>query len=407
MPSIKSPLSSTSRLTIWFVSVSFVLFQFFLQLSSGVIIYSIMTEMKLSGFITGLLSSSFYYVYTSLQIPVGVLFDKKNTRNLLTWSAILCSVGCFLFAHSYTVPQLIITRLIIGTGSSFAFIGLSQTLRQHFPIRQFTFMIGLSETLGFLVTMLGMISLGHFVSLWGWRVFMEGAGCAGLIIAISCWIVIPIQSIAPRPHQQSTLQNLVLIITNPISWINGLFVALGFTMITVFAAMWAVPFLQIKLHCSLNVASTLDAMLFLGAALSCPILGYFAGAAKKRTPLLVGSSIITALLLLVLIYTPIHNLIWCGLLLFLIGLCCGSYMVAYSIANEIAPIDAQSTATGFANTLATLSPLIQPVIGRFIDALDAITPHQSLQHYQYALTIIPLGLFLSSILALYLPEKKA
>lgn len=399
--------SAAPRLTIWLVSVSFVLFQFFLQLSSGVIIYSIMTEMKLSALITGLLSSSFYYVYTTLQIPVGVLFDKKSTRHLLTWSAILCSIGCFLFAQSHTVAQLILTRLLIGTGSSFAFIGVSQVLRQHFPLRQFTFMIGLSETLGFLVTMLGMISLGNLVHVWGWRVFMQGAGYTGFVIAACCWLLIPNQKAAAKTEQQSTIHNLRLIIANPIAWINGLFVALGFTIITVFAAMWAVPFLQKKLLCDLTVASELDAMLFLGAALSCPLLGYLAGTLDKRKPLLVGSSIITALLLLLLIYSPIQSLMWCGLLLFLIGLCCGSYMVAYSVANEIAPVNAQSTATGFTNTLATLSPLIQPLIGQFIDTLDAITPNESLQHYQYALTIIPIGLLLAGGLALYLPEKNS
>ena len=401
----KTSSSTASRLTIWLVSVSFVLFQFFLQLSSGVIIYSIMTEMKLSALITGLLSSSFYYVYTSMQIPVGILFDNKSTRHLLTKSAILCSIGCFLFAESHTVTQLIVTRLIIGTGSSFAFIGVSQVLRQHYPIKQFTFMIGLSETLGFLITMLGMISLGNLVSLWGWRVFMQGAGFVGFIIAASCWIFIPNRGAATRATERSTLQNLLLIIANPIAWINGLFVALGFTIITVFAAMWAVPFLQLKLLCNLKMASKLDAMLFLGAALSCPLLGYLSGTLQKRKPLLIASSLITALLLLVLIYSPMHSIMGSALLLFLIGLCCGGYMVAYSVANELAPIDAQSTATGFTNTLATLSPLIQPLIGAFIDKLDAITPNASLQHYQHALTIIPLGLVLAGILALFLPEK--
>ena len=146
-------------------------------------------------------------------------------------------------------------------------------------------------------------------------------------------------------------------------------------------------------------------MLFLGAALSCPLLGYLAGNAKKRKPLLVGSSLVTACLLLFLIYEPIQSLLASAILLFLIGLCCGGYMVAYSIANELAPKEAQSTATGFANTLATLSPLLQPLIGKLIDTLDTITPHAALQHYQYALTLIPLGLLIAGGLALYLPEK--
>ena len=81
-------------------------------------------------------------------------------------------------------------------------------------------------------------------------------------------------------------------------------------------------------------------------------------------------------------------------------------MVAYSISNELAPENAQSTATGFTNTMATLSPLLQPLIGRFIDTLDAVTPNDSLAHYQYALTIIPAGLLFAGFLAMFLPEKK-
>ena len=395
-----------SRLIIWLVSVSFVLFQFFLQLSSGVIINSIMTEMKLSGLITGILSSAFYLIYTIMQIPVGVLFDKKSTKYLLAGSAILCSFGCFLFAQSHQLTYLILTRLIIGAGSSFAFLGVAQVLREHYPLRQFTFMLGLSETLGFLATMLGMLCLGNLVIDWGWRIFMQGAGCAGLMIAAACWLIIPNKTPANRIEHVSTFKNLRMIIANPISWINGLFVALGFTVITVFAAMWVVPFIKIKILCNLEVASALDALLFLGVAISCPLLGYLAVAVKKRKPLLVGSSLITALLLLLFLYIPSQSYYWNGLILFLIGLCCGGYMIAYSIANETAPDNAQSTASGFTNTLATLSPLLQPVIGRFLDDLNKISPDASLQHYQYALTIIPMGLLLAAVLALFLPEKK-
>ena len=409
MPFLQYSLSKKpafGRISIWLIGVSFVLFQFFLQLSSGVIINSIMIEMKLTGLMTGILSSSFYLIYTSLQIPAGVLFDKKCTRSLLTITAIICSIGCFLFARNHTLTGLILTRLIIGGGASFAFIGVAQILRQHFPLRQFTFMIGLSETLGFLATVLGMVSLGSLVSTWGWRLFMQGAGFVGLLIAVGCWIIIPKQIPQKQTHHTSTLNNLITIITNPIAWINGLFVALGFTIVTVFAAMWAVPFLKLKLHCNLEVASFLDALFFLGVAISCPLLGYFAGSAKKRKPLLIGSSLVTAVLLMLLLYYPTQSVISSGVTLLLIGLCCGGYMVAYSISNELAPENAQSTATGFTNTMATLSPLLQPLIGRFIDTLDAVTPNDSLAHYQYALTIIPAGLLFAGFLAMFLPEKK-
>jgi MFS family permease len=341
-----------------------------------------------------------------MQIPVGVLFDKKNTRLLLTGSAVLCSIGCFLFARSHTLTQLIISRLILGTGSSFAFVGLSQLLRQHIPLRHFSFMIGLSETLGFIVTMLGMLTLGSLIGQWGWRVFFICAGDFGLLIALSAWILVPNNTpLAASLQQHSTLKNLKIIISNPMAWMNGLYVAFGFTVITVFAAMWAVPFLQIKLLCNLKEASQLDAMLFMGVAISCPLLGQLNSSLKKRKPLLIGSSLVTALLLLLILYVPTQSAMWCGVLLFLIGLSCGSYMIAYSISNELAPTNAKSTATGFTNTLATLTPLIQPIIGRVIDMLNASNPSAALAHYQYALTIIPLALVAAAWISVYLPEK--
>ncbi|STO33654.1 hypothetical protein [Legionella bozemanae] len=63
----------SKRTTIWLVGVFFLLFQFFLQLSSGIVIGAIMHEKHLTAFTAGLLSSAFYYVYTTMQIPVGLL----------------------------------------------------------------------------------------------------------------------------------------------------------------------------------------------------------------------------------------------------------------------------------------------------------------------------------------------
>ena len=184
-------LRTSQRVGIWLIGVSFVLFQFFLQLSSGVVIGAIMQDIPLSAFGAGVLSSAFYYVYTAMQIPVGLLFDRKSTRLLLASSVLLCSLGCFFFTQSDKFYHLIVGRLVIGAGSAFAFVGLSHLLRQHFPLKQFGFLIGLSETLGFLITMFGMISMSVLINQWGWRTFINIAAVIGLIISYFCWRWIP------------------------------------------------------------------------------------------------------------------------------------------------------------------------------------------------------------------------
>lgn len=393
---------------IWLVGVTFVLFQFFLQLSSGVIVGSIMIEMHLSALMTGVLSSAFYYVYTSMQIPVGILFDRQSSRKLLTWNALLCSIGCFFFALNHHFLGLILARLIIGAGSSFAFVGLTHLLRQHFPLRQFAFMIGLSETLGFLITMLGMISLGVLVTHWGWRSFIHSAGLVGLIITYCCWYFIPDNKPLASTLSSNKTYPLRLIVTNPKNWINGLFVGLSFTVITVFAAMWAVPFLQVKLNCNLQQASLVDAMLFLGAAVSCPLFGQLEKIFMRRKPLMIGSCLFTAILLFVVLFFPTTNLLFLSILFFLIGACCGAYMLAYTIANELAPQAGLSTCTGFTNTLAMVSaPLLQPLIGYLLDHLNPSITQPNLHNYQWALTTVPLCLIIACFLVFFLPEKKS
>ncbi|CDZ77459.1 putative sulfoacetate transporter SauU [Legionella massiliensis] len=399
-------LNARRRTGIWLIGVSFVLFQFFLQLSSGVIIGSIMNEMGLTAFQAGIISSAFYYVYTSMQIPVGMLFDRKSTRSLLAISALVCSFGCVYFAQSHSLNHLFIGRLIIGAGSAFAFVGLSHLLRQHFPLKQFGFLIGLSETLGFLVAMFGLISMGSLLNEISWRTFHNGAALLGLIISFFCWLYIPENS----PSSQSTTRQgkqVLSILTNTKAWINGLFAGLSFSVITVFGAMWAVPFIQAKLGCSLQEASWVDAMIFLGTALSCPLFGKLAIFFKRRRPMLLTSCLSTAFLLLALLYLPIHRSDLLGLIMFAIGLCCGAYMLAYSIANELSPPDSLSTCAGFTNTLAMLTaPLIQPLIGYLLDLFSDSKQVYSLSNYQDALVIIPIALFIASGLVFFLPEKQ-
>ncbi len=398
-------MSLSIPIRIWLVSVSFVLFQFFLQLSSGVVIAAIMHDMQLTALIAGALSASFYIVYTGLQIPVGILFDCKSPRVLLSASSLVCSLGCFAFAASYSLLGLFIGRTLIGLGSAFAFVGLSHLLRQHFPARQFSFMIGLSETIGFIATIIGIICLGALISHWGWRGFINGAGMMGVIISMIALKYVPSPSpstMMPRHYGHQ----LLAILSDKKLWINGLFIGLTFTIVTVYGAMWASPFIHVKLNCSAGDASIINAMFFLGTGVSCPLFGWLGARLTRRIPLILASSLSTTALFFVMLYLPTQSQALMGCLMFLVGLCCGAYILAYPIANELAPASSLSSCTGFINTLALVTtPLMQPFIGYLLDLFSETGTDYSLANYQSALLVIPLSLLIACVLACFLPEK--
>ncbi len=391
-------------LLYWGISIIFVLFQFFIQLSSGLVVNSIMKDLALTASEAGLLASAYYYVYTSLQIPVGMLFDRQSTRLLLAVNASLCAIGCYLFSEAVTFAQLMWTRLMIGAGSAFAFIGVSHILRQYFSYASFGLMIGISETLAFLVTVFFMLVIGVMSTEIHWRSLMLNLSYCGLVITLLCLTLLPHQ----RPKASSSVSvwhALSLLCKNPIAWINNFYVAVGFGFITVFGAMWAIPFIQLKLGCSIKTASILDACLFLGTGLSCPLFGELDNRCSKRSWILCSSYAGTALLLFVTLWVPLSNPWIMGALLFLMGLISGAYMLTYTIANEISPAGASSTSAGFTNTFAVLSaPILQPFIGWLLDHLKQGSAY-TIENYQTALMIIPISLILGGLVSFLLPEK--
>lgn len=391
------------NLNIWLVSSSFVLLQFFLQLSSGVVISAIMQEMSLSSISAGFLGSSFYIIYTALQIPVGLLCDRKNLKVILTSGALLCAFGCLVFANSPHLPGLYLGRIIIGIGSSVAFVSLTHLVREHYPIQRFAVLIGITETGSFLVTVLGIIGMGEMIAHWGWRVLIDCAALIALIVAYACWKTIPNQVNQSQSTTSSCTKELYVICANKKLWLNGLMIGLSFTLVTVFGALWAVPFIELKCMCSLRQASLITGLFFLGTGISCPVFGWLSNIIKQRRMLIASSYLTSALFLLLTLYIPNQSMVVIGGLMFLTGLSCGAYLLAYPISNELVSKAQMSTAAGFTNTLALVTtPLLQPLIGLTL-AIFSTTSVYTLADYQLSLLILPGCLVLASLLVVFLP----
>ena len=48
----------------------------------------------------GNLIAFYYYIYTPMQLPVGMLMDVYGPRRLLTLAGLCCAVGTYLFAST-------------------------------------------------------------------------------------------------------------------------------------------------------------------------------------------------------------------------------------------------------------------------------------------------------------------
>ncbi|MBA2654903.1 MAG: MFS transporter [Gammaproteobacteria bacterium] len=414
---LSSTLKKSSSITpwlIWATSAVFVLFQFFLQLSSGVIVEDLMKSFAINALGAGILSSTYYYVYVALQTPAGIFVDRFGPRKLLTGGAIICAVGCFLFASAKYILMAELGRLFMGAGSSFAFVGSLYLISQWFAVEKFALMVGIAETIGTIGTLVGNIFLASLLTNYGWRKCMMVSALIAILIGIASWLIIrdkPEKSSTQRPAIQTDthfLYHTLQLLKSKKAWLNGIYSGLLFSVVTVFVALWGIPFLVKVHHTTITMATIMGSFVFLGLAVGCPIIGIFCNRIRNRNYLMAGCALVASILMtIILLATSLSIPVICVVMFFL-GLVCSSYVINFAIAKELAPPEAVSTSIGFTNTLSVITaPLMQPLVGGILHLMNHSKTLSGIEiysvfDYQVALFIVPIGLIAAAIIALYI-----
>lgn len=402
---------------VWMISLIFVLFQFFLQLSSAEIVEGLMQSFYISAFGAGVLASIYYYIYVVLQTPVGILLDRYGPRRLLSMGAIGVSIGCLLFAGSQNLVIAALGRLIMGAGAAFAFVGSMNLAGRWFPPKHFSLIAAIAETVGMLGSIIGGLFLAHSMRTYGWRHCMLIASVTAVVIGIALWVIVRDtpdgQPIVRRRSSMSELwQDLKLLIHNKAAWINGIYSGFSFSIISVFVALWGIPYFQMAHHISLLMATLLGDLVFIGVALGGPILGWIDARTHFRRVTMASLAIFATILLLIIILCPDLSLMLSAILMTLLGVCASGYVLTFIIANEIVPRSLRSTAIGFTNTMSVgVAPIFQPLVGLVLTKVAL--SHHAVNHlqyvttdYQWALLIVPGLTAVAAFLAFYLPERR-
>lgn len=398
---------------MWSMTASFVLFQFFLQLSSGAIIHGLMNSFSIGAFGGSLLASAYYYIYVALQTPVGQLIDRFGPRRLLSVGAIVCALGCLLFGSSHILFFAALGRLMMGSGAAFAWVGSMYIIARWFPPARFGLMVGFAEAIGMIGTVMGSYFLATTIQNLGWRESMLGASV--ILALIGAMIAVFVRNAPANAEpiivdQRSLKSDLKILLKNKYAWINGLYSGLMFAILSVFVALWAIPFIELTHRIHLVMATVVCNLVFLGGLVGGPLASWLDSMIRSRRVLLAVGALGSAITLSLLIYFPQIPLGFVIGLMILLGLFSGAYVLTFSIGNEIVPPHIRGTSMGFVNTLSMITaPLLQPLIGFILHVVSHETAgkeYYSVANYQVALSVMPILLVIAAILTKWIPLRK-
>lgn len=399
----------------------FYCYEYYLRVAPSVMAPELKATFNLSDAAFGHLAACYYYAYTPMQIPVGLLLDKFGPRRTLTFACLICALGTYMFTATHSVFIAQIGRFLVGFGSAFAFVGVLKISDIWLPQRYFAMMAGIASTLGILGAIFGVLTMAALVTSMGWQATLNYSVVAGIILAVILWLFLKDKNTQAENRNQENpaaadsqmssytlLRALVKMFRNKEMWINGLIGCLTFLPITAFAELWAVPFLE-TLGFTKSEAALGSSMVFLGFAIGGPCWGILSDMLQSRRIPLIAGSFLAAIVFFIAIYFPSASKIWMYSLLFLGSVFTSAEILVFAVSNDQNPKSAAATAAAFINMFTMIGgAFLPPIIGKILDTRLKIVdnlPVYNVSDYTWALMAIPVGLILAGFLSYILKES--
>lgn len=395
----------------WIITILFLLYEFAIRFFPNSIPQELLSAFSISD--KNLLFFTLWYfaAYILMQIPAGILLDHFGVDKVLFFAPFICALGSFIFGSTsfFLIAQL--GRFLMGLGAAFAFIGMiySCCVIQH---RKLSLCIGL----GYSISILGAFGIEQFniylTESFNFHFPSYGMAIIGLLLGSGLYLC----SQHPKEELISTKQKPLVapkfftICKNPQSWINATTAMLFYVTPATYASFWGIPYLYLKREIPYEIALLCISTIFIGWAIGAPIIGYYSDRLQKRLPFVQISTILSAIVIIAIIYLPIFSNLVIWILHLLLGVLSSTQLLHFSMAMEINKFLARGISLAITNTVVSLGLLtLQPIIGillkrhskTILENLDSY----SIADFQFAFIIFPITLLSAFILSFFIKEK--
>ncbi|MCW5588104.1 MAG: MFS transporter [Legionellales bacterium] len=406
---LKNGISKNKAIAIYIVVSLFLAFEMAVQVSPSVMAANLMQSLGISAFELGVMSSAYFYSYTSMQIPSGLLFDRFNALTIIVSAVVVCSVGSILFGCVSNFYFGCFARILMGAGSAFAFVSVLVMASKLFESKWFPVLTGITQMLAAFGAMSGQLPISIMVSQTGWRntMFILGAVGIGLALIIS-FILRGVDAdktkaeLDTKASSTPIRNSLKLIILNPQTWFIGLYACLLWSPMSGFASLWGVPYLEKFDGLTRNSAALYCSMMWLGLAIASPLLGLLSASVKNKVFPLILSSLVGVVSFGVLIEIHLHG-IYLIIVLLLSGAACSGQALSFFLVERNNSKKVRATAIAFNNmAVVTSGAIFQPLIGAFISCFgkEAFSSY-SIFDFKRGLLLILGAYFISFLLSLF------
>ena len=394
---------------IFAIGAAFYSYEYLLRIMPGVIIPDLMRVHHMNTATFGILSAFYYVPYTLMQIPVGLLIDWYGPKHLLVIACAICTFGSYLFANEHYLWLTIVGRTLVGLGSAFAFVGVLRLATLCLPTSYFALATGLITTLGMVGGIIGNFSIRYWVDHHGWQQAIKLATAIGVVLTL-LMLLLPSKNILNKNSRYTQvshlIQDLLIIIKQPLIWLNSLVGCLLYIPLAAFAELWGVSYLQHAQNLLPTDAVTGISWLLAGWAIGAPLIGWLSYKFSSNYQIIIISAILALVVILFMLHNNFHHIAVLHSVLFIFGIVCSGQILIMVLVKQFCPKNALATGMAFTNMIIMTSGIIfQPLLGWILnksstDIAKGLYTAATANNYRSAMTVIPIALVVALALVL-------
>ena len=358
-------------------------FVYFHRISVSVVGQDIVADV---GGSIGLLSSVYYWTYTAMQIPSGLMADRFGPRATSTLFLLIASAGSLITCVGTEFWMIVLGKVMIAAGMAVVYVPLMKLVSVWFPKADFAVLSGIVIAVGNVGAIAATGPLEVLADALGWREVFLVLGLVTLVLALLCAVVIrnhpserglpSVESVEGSGAVESSaaripvLKGLRIVFSGGRRfWTCALAYFLVYGTIMTFQGTWAVTYFN-SVYGFVLSASWMVTALGVGKILSTLAIGAMSSRGvirSKRRTMIYGTSVFAAIWVVIFLFAGEIDSYWFWFAVsFLFGFFGGFMTLSFTQVKEWYPIAVSGTAVSGTNIFLFLGASVCTTVSGFV-----------------------------------------
>lgn len=332
------------------------------------LIPTFVAELGLTYAAAGTIQAAYFWTYTAVQIPIGLVADRWGSRRVMMASMAVLVAGTLAFAASGTYLESVGARMLVGLGAAAFWVPGMRLITEWFPQRERGRATGLMSAGGGFGGTLGLVIVPWVASAFGWRLAYGALAVPAVLVLVVIATTLRSGGAGGPAAPRTSDGSLGRVLATPSLW--PLNVAVFFAYGGYFSFVTFLPAYLVKaLALSDTEAGLITGLMTAGTIVSWPVAGALSDRMGRRKPIYLVSQATSALVCVAFaLVVPSLGAGGAAALALAAGLLIGGLILPFVAIVEMFPHERAATAAGVANTACFVGGMILPIVlGRVVD----------------------------------------